>query len=258
MVCSENADSISERLLRIINGEYVGVSSQNKESKMRIMCRECGDAVRVELSRIMASIRPDLRELFLTAALRIPVWYMSVSGDIHGPEDAKAIEDALQKKFLTQEYRSVAYSQRKLSNILLTGVDVTPTTSIIFSGRLSKAVIYGYWPKIIMMFDSTKLEPTMRMLGKDVSCEQMEEIKKTYPYMKRDRNGDFWFSRNESEQTRFEPEEHAYAHWIPGDAREALQGVLILDNGLTEDVDDEAFNARLGALFNEKDESWEI
>ena len=256
MTFSEDADSSFGRIFSIVDGD-IDVSSQKDERKMRIMCRECGGEVRAELSRIMASVKPDLGELFSTAALRIPVWHMSVSGDIHGPEDAKAIEDAMQKDFLPPEYRSVSYSQRKLSNILLTGVDVTPTTSIIFSGRLSKALIYGYWPKIVMIFDSAKLEPTMKMLGKDVSCEQLEEMKKTYPYLKRDRNGDYWFSRNESEQTRFGPEEHAYAHWIPGDAREALQGVILLDNGLTEYVDNDTFNARIEALFNEKDKSWE-
>lgn len=51
------------------------------------------------------------------------------------------------------------------------------------------------------------------------------------------------------EQTRFGPEERAYAHWIRGDAREALQEVIILDEGLSEYDDDKVFNEHLFNLL---------
>ena len=130
----------------------------------------------------------------------------------------------------------------------MTGIDVVPTTSIFYSGRLTKSLIYGDHPKIVMMLDSTKLKPTMINLGKDPKLEDIMNVGETYPYITTDRNGNYLASRNTVEQTRFGPEERAYAHWIPGNAREALLGVLILDESLNYE-DDELFNAHLCNLL---------
>ena len=217
-------------------------------STMKIKCIECGDFVRAELARILDTINSDLAYSHSTTLLNVPIWHMMVSRIQHGPEDVKAIEASLQKDFVTQEYRSVAYSRKKLLNILLTGIDVVPTTSIFYSGHLTKSLIYGGRPKIVMMLDSTKLKPTMINLGKDPKLADIMNVGETYPYVMKDRNGNYLASRNTVEQTRFGPEEHAYAHWIPCNAREALQGVLILDESLNYE-DDELFNAHLCNLL---------
>ncbi len=217
-------------------------------STMKIKCVECGDFIRAELTRILDTISPELANSHSTTFLNVPIWHMMVSRIEHSPEDVKAIEASLQKDFVTQEYRSVAYSRKKLANILLTGIDVVPTTSIFYSGRLTKSLIYGDRPKIVMMLDSTKLKPTMINLGKDPTLEDIFKVCDTYPYSKQDRSGNHLVSRNGVERTRFGPEEHAYGHWIPGDAREALQGVLILDESSSYD-DDELFNTHLCNLM---------
>lgn len=231
-----------EKRIACDDGEMVG--------KMTIRCVECGDFVRAGLSRVMATVSPNLACTISTAALRVPVWHMMVSKLKYDLEDVKAIEDALDKVFATEEYRSVAYSRRKLVNILLTGIDVEPTTSIFYSGLLTKSIFYGGCPKIVMLLDSAKLKPTVINLGKTPNLEDVMNLSETYPYAKTDRDGNYWLSCNGVEQTRFGPEEQAYAHWIPGNAREALQGILILDDGLTECDNDDAFNAHLYNLLN--------
>ena len=218
-------------------------------STMKIKCVECGDFIRAELTRKLNTISPESANSRSTTFLKVPIWHMLVSRIEHSPEDVKAIEASLQKDFVTQEYRSVAYSREKLANILLTGIDVVPTTSIFYSGRLTKALIYGYRPKIVMMLDSTKLKPTMINLGKSPELTDIFNLADTYPYTKTDRSGNYLLSRNNVEQTRFGPEEHAYAHWIPSDARDALQGVIILDEGLTEHDSDDQFNEHLCNLL---------
>ena len=101
----------------------------------------------------------------------------------------------------------------------------------------------------------TKLKPAWKMLDKDATDEEIEEVRKTYPYEWTDEDGCRSFSRVEDEQHRFSSYEQEYAHWIPGDAREALQGILILDNGLPADSEDEAFKARLCDLLSGRVES---
>lgn len=222
---------------------------EQEASKMEIKCKECGNFIRAELSRELAETSPDLAHHLSASALTVPVWYMMVSHLGIGPSDAKMIEEALHRDFATFEYRSVAYSRRKLANILLNGIDVVPATSIFYSGRLTKSLIYGGCPKLVMLLDETKLKPTMINLGKNPSLETIMNLSDTYPYSKTDRSGYYWMSRNGVEQTRFGPEERAYAHWIPEDARGALQGVIIVDEGLTKFRDDDAFNAHLCNLL---------
>lgn len=237
----------SDKIITIMQNSENAVHT-NVESKMKIKCVECGDFIRAELTRIQGAISPDLANSRSTTFLNVPIWHMMVSHIEHSPEDVKAIEASLQKGFVTQEYRSVAYSREKLANILLTGIDVVPTTAIFYSGRLTKALFYGDRPKIVMMLDLTKLKPTMINLGKDPTLEDVYNFSGTYPYSTQDRSGNYWVSRNGVERTRFGPEEHAYGHWIPGDAREALQGVLILDESSSYN-DDELFNTHLCNLM---------
>lgn len=219
-------------------------------SEMKIRCQECGAFVCEELARKLSVAEPGAAQSFsANAFLDIPIWHVMVSNLHHGPEDVQAIGDALHKDLTTQECRSVAYSRRKLVNILLTGIDVVPTTSIFYSGRLMKSLIYGGCPKIVMLFDSSKLKPTMINLGPKPELKDIFNLSDTYPYAKTDRFGNYWRSRNNVEQTRFGPEERAYAHWIPGDAREALQEVIILDEGLSEYDDDKVFNEHLFNLL---------
>lgn len=99
------------------------------------------------------------------------------------------------------------------------------------------------------LFDSSKLKPTMINLGPKPELKDIFNLSDTYPYAKTDRFGNYWRSRNNVEQKRFGPEERAYAHWIPGDAREALQEVIILDEGLSEYDDDKVFNEHLFNLL---------
>ena len=169
---------------------------------MRLKCQECGDFIRETLSCIMSRLSPDLGVDFSNTALKIPVWYIAVSEPISGPEGAEAITGSLQLD-LVEDSRSIAYSWEKLVDILCTGIDVMPTTSTIYSGRLEKSLFYGDWPKIVMILDRVKLKPTWKMLNKNATSDEIEEVKKTYPYMMVARNGDYWFSRVEDEVRRF-------------------------------------------------------
>ena len=130
-------------------------------------------------------------------------------------------------------------------NILLTGIDVMPSTSIFYSGSLAKSLCYGGFPKIVLILDSRKLKPTMINLGQNASLEEIKKVAEIYPYSKTDKVGNFWMSRNNVEQRRFVPEEHAYAHWVPGESREALLGILILRDGLDESDDEELLDRYL-------------
>jgi len=143
--------------------------------------------------------------------------------------------------------------------ILTIGIDVNPRSERIYTCQnIDKCIEYGGYPKIILCLDSSKLTNTWVHLPFDASESQRELILRDYPFSIKCEDGSELYSRIKDEPHRFSGYEWEYAKWIPGNPREALKSILIIDDGLGADTSEEDSVARLTELLSGKIESPEI
>jgi len=120
------------------------------------------------------------------------------------------------------------------------GIDVTPADSPIYVSGLDKAMEYGEWPKLLLVFNPKRLDHTFRELS--VTDPTRAELKHTFPTEVVSKDGTtVWFSRLNPDDPRLGPGyEAAYARWVPGDPRLALVALVLVQHpsyGSSLDVD---------------------
>lgn len=116
-----------------------------------------------------------------------------------------------------------------LGRVLRHGTDLVPTDAPAWFGDFTKAIEYGGIPKVVMMFRRASLRSTyVEVAATDVG--QLERLAPDYPTRRVSVDGSMvWCSRFAHDDPRVASAyECEYARWIPGDAREALIGVLVV------------------------------
>lgn len=89
---------------------------------------------------------------------------------------------------------------------------------------------YGYWPKIIMAFDSEKLTNTWKEISSEINKQELRNLRKIYPTIEKSIDGQkIFLSRlSEDDPRRNTDYEIAYAKWVKGNPFDALRFVLIV------------------------------
>ena len=118
----------------------------------------------------------------------------------------------------------------RLARVLATGVDVEPSNAPIWVSSLDKAMEYGELPKLLLVFDPEHLDRSFREI--DTSDSRRAHLQQTFPTQLVSQDGSkVWLSRLSADDRRIGPGyEEAYGHWIPGDAREALIAIVIIQH----------------------------
>ena len=190
--------------------------------------------------------------------LDIPIWHVYGKEPLFGLGMVTAIYDnwgESKKQAMGSEYRGIAFSSQELLRILVRGIDVEPTDACFYASDLSKALEYGGDPKLVLMLEPRMCRSTWLQFFSDSESSEIESAKETYPYELRQDDGGIILSRMEDERHRFSSYEFEYARWIPGNAREALKGVMIFDNGLSSDCSEEEWMKRFRLLLSGQVES---
>src|SRR5262245_34959558 len=104
------------------------------------------------------------------------------------PYDRNAVVDQLFATFkeagvapglLLGASRSVTLE--RLRWILQTGVDVDPSTAVIFVDDVSKALEYGGPEQCLLLFDTRRLERTWMETSSSAPLAEIERLRSTYP-----------------------------------------------------------------------------
>lgn len=113
-----------------------------------------------------------------------------------------------------------------LPRVLATGVDVTPTDSVIWvADDPQKCLEYG---PLLLLYDRWLLDNTFREVDASIDVAELDRLRQTFPTLVRSRDGTkFWLSRLPEDDRRVGSDyEWGYGRWIPGDALQALRGVV--------------------------------
>ena len=165
----------------------------------------------------------------------VPVFVLNMEGDIGlvNCSNSFALLDAASDMCGTQfcQYLFRGVAGAKLKNILTHGIDVTPTDSVIFCNTFEKAFEYGDFPKGIIALDPNCLDRTFRETEFNIPDEEVAALRKTFPTMLISEDGKKrWFSRLPEDDRRIALDyETVYAKWIPGDPKEALKAVFLIE-----------------------------
>lgn len=128
-------------------------------------------------------------------------------------------------------FRAVPAS--RTPRVCATGIDVEPSTApFAATEHLEKATEYGGVPKLVILLDSSKLAPTYREVSASIDMDVLAKIRLTHPTMLSLEGGTkLWLSRLPASHPAVGPnDEGHYMSWIPGEAREAFLGGLILED----------------------------
>jgi hypothetical protein len=117
----------------------------------------------------------------------------------------------------------------RFQTVRRTGIDVEPTDSVIYVDCFEKAWEYGEWPKMVLALNPSKMKRTFVEVSADVDEDKLALLRRTFPTVCRSTDGTkLWLSRLPEHDPRVASEyERAYAWWIDGDARDALEAVFI-------------------------------
>jgi len=208
----------------------------------------------VEDSQTEGPLSTLIKHVRAAAVGRLQVVHVVLSGDAD-PQDPWSVTNQVsalpecQPLFLlllTESCRGVAIDC--LDAVLEGGIDVRPTTAPIWVSSMDKAMEYGGFPKLLLLLDNGCLQQTFRELSDDSPTEHQEELRRTYQTETRSPDGEKkWFSRlPESDRRLATGYEVAYARWIPGDAKRALQGLIIIEHpAVAEPMSWQALSTRL-------------
>ena len=119
----------------------------------------------------------------------------------------------------------------RLEQVLNNGCDVHPTDSVMYiADGLDKAMEYGGYPKVIQIFDGSKLKQTFTEVAASTPPAELATLRATYPSWELSQDGTkIWFSRLKLEDARrTSAYEVDYARWIEGDPFAALTALLII------------------------------
>lgn len=254
-------------------------SGTSEERGKKLAFLEIGEILRSAFSRITTATAKPLKkdgsravagalESVSKLFLNVPVWYIYGNWfrsfeEIREPllkhffeQHAAAEANDVALYYISNGCRSVALGADVLVRVLLTGIDV-PRNNCFYSSDIVKAAEYGGFPKLVLLLDMKKFDRTFRRLPKTASDEEVAAVRQVFPY-ERDTGDKRYFSRLEDESHRFSSYEVNYARWIPGDPREALKGLLIIDNGFPADSTHDNLIKRLSEIVSGEVESDEI
>jgi hypothetical protein len=117
-----------------------------------------------------------------------------------------------------------------LPYVLARGLDVAPTDAPIWVSYIDKAMEYGGLPKLLLVLDPMQLDRTFREIP--VGDARRAALHKTFPTEIQSQDGSrLWLSRLAADDRRLGPGyEEAYGHWIPGDAKQALIAIVVIQH----------------------------
>jgi len=123
-------------------------------------------------------------------------------------------------------------SADRLTYVLKHGIDVDPTDAPIWVSSIEKAMEYGGWPKLILVLDVKRLDRTFRELATSGDGTERAFLRRTFPTECASEDGSHvWLSRLAPTDRRLATGyEVAYGRWIPGNAREALLAILVVQH----------------------------
>lgn len=134
----------------------------------------------------------------------------------------------LRTLFFQEACRGVAASM--LPTVIATGIDVSPPSAPIWVSSIDKAMEYGGWPKALLVLNPSRLDRTFRELPANADPREVAEVQKMFPSEVEPVDGDGrWFSRLDATDPRTGTGyEVAYARWIPGDPKCALEAIVLI------------------------------
>ncbi len=193
-------------------------------NRERIRQRAAPTCRRIRSNRIVA-------EYIRFSRTPCDVFLIQCPTDLDSPlrgEDARAV---LTKLFIDNcecEFRGVSLD--RLGTILQQGIDVHPTTGLIFVDFPDKAVEYGGWPKVLLALKRDLLRRTFREISADSSEEEIQTVCREFPNIVKSIDGSkLWCTRLDKDDPRIASSyENAYARWIPDDPWAALKAVFVL------------------------------
>jgi hypothetical protein len=133
----------------------------------------------------------------------------------------------LDSNLLLCQFRGISVD--RLNFVVSNGIDVEPTEGVIFANDLNKAWEYGGWPKLLLALDTFRLQRTFKQVSSDISPDELEEIRRSYPTVVKSHDGTkLWLTRFKAGDPRIgTPYEIAHACWIEGNPFEALQAIML-------------------------------
>lgn len=136
-------------------------------------------------------------------------------------------EDSVME-LVTCEYSDCGFRGVPLASlpaVLQNGVDVYPTTSVIFVAELDKALEYG---NVILALRWDSLRPTFKHITVE-NPQEVETARAGFPTVIELDDHSLWCTRLEQNDPRIATDyEIAYARWIPGNAWDALKAVVLV------------------------------
>lgn len=117
----------------------------------------------------------------------------------------------------------------KLDQVLRIGIDREVGSVVFWADQsVEKAWEYGELPKVLLLLDPKRVEASWREVPSHASEDELATLRRGYPTEIRTLDNTYWFSRLSLDDPRVATGyEIEYGRWIPGDAREALLGLII-------------------------------
>jgi hypothetical protein len=135
--------------------------------------------------------------------------------------------DAIFLKYCDCDFRRV--SMGCLPAVLVNGIDVNPTTEVIYAGEIDKALEYGGWPKLVLVLKSSRLRRTFKELSSQATLSEIESTRREFPTVLKQEDGSFWCTRLKQDDRRIGTAyEINHARWLPDDPWAALRAILFL------------------------------
>jgi hypothetical protein len=174
--------------------------------------------------------------LTLIAESPRPFWLVSLPPIGHSPYHEVPLLRQIQLLYNDCAFRGVPAA--KWRTVLQTGIDVDPTSSVIYAEYFEKALEYGDWPKLVLALRHSSLASTFKEVPTSTPETELAILRQEYQTIVPSTDGHkLWLSRLSSKDSNLaSASESAYARWIPGDAMVALAAIFLLVR--PEDVSD--------------------
>ncbi len=172
----------------------------------------------------------------------VPIWYLVEDDDasfLKRNADASkdvltAVHSALDGMVPAIDRTWVAYRGvpiDRFSAVLINGVDKDPTDAVIYcDAGPEKALEYAApaWGAtgqgVLYALHGEYLEKCFTHLSEGASPDEIDRVRKTYPYQFPSAKDGYFFARNENFSPGYDIE---YGFWEPGNAQDALLGVFV-------------------------------
>jgi hypothetical protein len=156
-----------------------------------------------------------------------PLWLVSLPSARHPYHEVPLLR---QIEILYHDCSFRGTHVRNWRRVLRTGIDVDPSSAVIYAEFFEKALEYGDWPKLILALRRKCLRPTFKEVPSSTPEDELAKLREEYPTTVLSEDGKtIWLSRLFPDDPRVASVyESAYARWIPGDAILALAAAFLL------------------------------